>query len=111
LDPARGGRTLDDRDLRPAGLFAVAALTGFRREPAAAARGRGLRDVAVLALDRAGCAAAREARPLRGRALRLPRDFFRDLALVAFITVGAAAERIHAAEHGAQSRARFIRGG
>ena len=51
-------------------------------------------------LERMRCDAERLARPLAGRALRLPARL-RDLVPVAFIPVGAAAaaERIHAPEH------------
>jgi hypothetical protein len=68
-----------------------------------------LRDFVDLTLLLGRFAAARLARPLVGRALRLPRDFVPGLLFLAFISVGAAAERIHPAEHGPESRSRSAR--
>src|SRR5918992_958076 len=102
-------------DLEPAGRdFAAAPLPDFERVRPAEVPPAFLRDFVDLTLLGGRCAAGRLARPLAGRALRLPRDFVPGLLLLAFISVrAAAAERIHAAEHGPESRsrnARFCRG-
>jgi hypothetical protein len=95
---------------RAAPAFGAAVLLTDFRLPRTA--GRRLADFAFagLVFDAARCAGKRLARPLRGRALRLPPGFLADLPFVAFslilIPVATAEGHSNAAEQGAEARGR-----